>query len=418
MRLFRESIFIALSALRARKLRSALSILGIVVGILTVASLLSIALGVKKEITRSIEGLGSNLVIVLPGKVNDGGSPNFFAQLGASTLTEDDFHAIQGQAPEAQNLAMAMLLAGAVEADGAQLDSPVTLGSPVKLGSAFILAASPGFERMFRYEIDKGRLLSPQDEERRARVAVLGKTAASTLFEEENALRRTVKMRGESYEVVGVLAEIPSGFSLGGPDFNSIVLIPLQTGWEVTGTQQIFRIGMQAPDAEQTPVLREKVRQILLVQHGGEEDFSVFTQGDILGIVGTILNMLTAMLGAISAISLLVGGIGIMNIMLVSVSERTREIGIRKAVGATRFAILLQFLVESVMLTVFGGIIAVVIFGIGVWLAQSKSSLPISFDPFVLLLAVGFSAVVGILFGIVPAIRASRKHPVEALRYE
>lgn len=405
-RFLRDNIRTAASALWARKTRSALSILGIIVGILTVASLLSVALGVKKEVSRSIEGLGSNTILVLPGKVTEGGTPNFAAQLGASTLTEEDFYAIRETAPEAQHVAMAMLLAGTIKTE--EKDVP----------STFLFAGSPGIEHVFDYHIQQGRLLTDGDERDRTRVVVLGSSVVPALFGDKTPVGQVVHIRGEAFTVVGVFAELPSGISFGGPDFNSIVMMPLATGWEISGTKQVFRIGMQAPDADSTMALREKVKATLLSRHGGEEDFTVFTQDDLLDMIGGIFDILTAMLSAISAISLLVGGIGIMNIMLVSVSERTREIGIRKAVGATRGAILLQFLIESMMLTFVGGLVAVALFSLGVLLVQDRAPIPIALDPFVLGLALGFSALVGIVFGIVPAIRASRMHPIEALRHE
>jgi len=404
---FFESIKIAAASLWARKTRSALSILGIVVGILTVASLLSVALGVKQKVTKSIESLGSNLVAVVPGKIEKGGTPNFLAALGASTLTEQDYDAIRAAAPEAKNVAMAMLVTGTVRA------------GDTSLNSAIIFAASPGIEQAFNVRRGEGRFFDTVDETQRARTAVLGATAAKQLFPAGSALNKTIAIRGEEFTIVGVLEAVVSASGFGGPDVNSFVMMPLRTGWDLTGTKQVFRIMMQAPDAESISALADKVKQTLLGTHRGEEDFSVLTQEDLLGFVSTIFDILTAMLSAIAAISLLVGGIGIMNIMLVSVSERTREIGIRKAVGATRGAILLQFLVESVMLTFLGGIIAIGLFVVGIPIAKAQvPSLPVELNVQVLLLALGFSALVGIIFGIVPAYRASQKHPIEALRAE
>ncbi len=406
MKFLFDTVRMALFSLWAKKARSFLSILGIVIGILTISGLLTIALGVRREITKSIEGLGSNLVAVVPGKVSSSGSPNFFAQLGASTLTENDFNLVGRQAPEAQNLTMAMLLAGTVK------------NTERTLGSSIIFAATPNVPKTFNLTLKEGRFLEEADETGRARLVVLGAGAARGLFGDLPSVGKTLELRGETFTVVGVLGEVKTASSFGGPDINSMVIMPLRTGWEISGTKQIFRILMQAPNSDAVGPLKEKIRQLILENHRGEEDFTVLSQDDILGIVGNILNVLTAMLSAIAAISLIVGGIGIMNIMLVAVSERTREIGIRKAVGATSDDILLQFLAEAVILTLLGGMVAVLIFVGLVKIAAPRFPIPLEASPLIIFLSLEFSALVGIIFGLVPAFQASRKSPIEALRYE
>src|SRR3990167_326751 len=404
MRILVDSFKMALSSLLAKKARSSLSILGIVIGILTVASLLSIALGVRAEITKSITDLGSNLVFVTPGKVaGQGGS--FSSQLGASTLTEKDFESIRSL-PEQKLTTIAMLVSGTVKSDFSSASDLLIYGS------------SPGLDEITNLKLSEGRFNDADDDNQKARIAILGAEAAKKLFSERAPIDQQVEIRGEKFTVVGVLQEKGTATTFGGPDLNALVVIPIQTAWEITGTKQIFRINMQAADASSVKTLKDKVKKIVLENHNGEEDFSVLTQEDLVSLIGTILNILTAMIGSIAAISLLVGGIGIMNIMLVSVSERTREIGIRKAIGATRSAILLQFLIESVILTLVGGGISMSIFSILVVLANKFSPIPIDFNPLVVLLSLAFSAVVGIVFCIVPAIGASRKDPIEALRYE
>lgn len=405
--IFLDTFKMALASLLAKKSRSFLSMLGIIIGILTISSLLSIGFGVKTEVEKQIKGLGTNLVAVTSGKQVAGGGPsNIASSLGQSTLTETDYLELKKEVPEADNLGIMVLLSGTVKKDGKPLESAV------------LVAGTPGINKDFNFTLGKGRFLTEEDETQKSKVVIIGQGVADKLFGNENPLGKTLETRATSFQIVGVLAKRDTASNLGGPDFNSLVMMPIQTGWELISNKQIFRISMQAKDSNSIDALKKHVKEVLLKTHKGEEDFSVLSQDDLLNTVGGILNILTAMLGAISAISLLVGGIGIMNIMLVSVSERTREIGIRKAVGATQGAILLQFLIESIILTLLGGFVAVVIFAFGVSLIPKDFAIPITVDPKVILLSLSFSALVGIVFGILPAIGAARKNPIDALRYE
>src|SRR3989344_2133203 len=268
----------------------------------------------------------------------------------------------------------------------------------------FVLAASPGVAQTFNLKLERGRFPNADDEARHARVAVVGASVPG----------EPLIIRGQTYEVVGHLEQISNSSLTGGPDANLMVIMPLATGWEISNTRQIFRISMQAPSAETVTPLRERVQQVMLANHRGEKDFSVLTQDDILALTNDILNLLTAMIGAIAAISLIVGGIGIMNIMLVTVGERTREIGVRKAIGDTRSTIMLQFLIESIVLTMSAGVVAIVIFSALIAIVKPHLPIPLSLDWRVLLLAIGFSIVAGTVFGMIPAWQASRKDPIEA----
>jgi putative ABC transport system permease protein len=404
----KDIIKTAFVSLKTRKLRTFLSVLGIVIGILTVSVLLTVALGVRKEVTSSIGNLGASFLAVVPGKVER----NITASFGASTLTENDFNSIKANYPELQNLAMASLITGNIKAGGL----PAQAGQ--EISSGLILAGSPGIANDFNFKLASGRLTDQNDENSKATVVVLGDKIRQELFGDANPIGQNITIRNHNFTVVGTLEKVSGGANLGGPDFNNIVLMPLQTGWDLAQNKQIFRIAMQVPDVSQIPSYKDKLKQLILQNHGGEEDFSVFSQDDILGAVNTILNLITAMLSAIAAISLVVAGIGIMNTMLVTVHERTREIGIRKAVGASREDILFQFLVESVMLTLLGGVIAVIIFSLIIAAAGPHSPIPLSFDWRVMGGAILFSVIVGVIFGVFPAYQASRKDPIEALRYE
>ena len=403
MGLFFDSIKIAISSLLAKKTRSFLSILGIVIGILTISSLLSVALSVRSQVEGSINDLGSNLVAVVPGDISGG---NISSSLGSSTLTEQDFLDIQNKVSGVRDVALAMLISGTVKSGSKSLPQ------------AIIFASSPHMDKNLNISVEHGRFITDLDESTNAKVVVLGSKAATQLYGTTEVINKKLDLRSTTFTVIGVLKQSGVDTGFGGPDLNSVVMMPIHTGWELTNTKQVFRIMMQATSAEKVDEVKSKVKEIVLANHKGEKDFSVLSQDDLLKTVSGILNILTAMLGIIASISLLVGGIGIMNIMLVSVSERTREIGIRKAVGATQGAILLQFLIEGVILTMLGGLIAVSIYSIGVSAVPKDSPIPIGFNWNVVLLSLAFSAVVGIIFGIIPAIGAARKDPIQSLRYE
>ena len=407
MKLLISSVVIALKSIAGNKLRNSLTVLGIVLGVFTISTLLSLAFGVREEVTKQIEDLGSNLIAVVPGKLNaSGGGFNPSASLGASTLTEKDFDSIEQQLPEIKNLSMAMLVSGTVKV------------SDKVSSSSLIFAASEKILPNLNTSIESGRFFDNVEIEENSKVVVLGSKVKEMLFVSDNALGKELEIRGHKFQVIGILKSKETSSTLFGPNLDDLVIMPITTGWKITDTKQIFRMMMHSPTTEQADEYKSKVKDIILNNHGGEEDFSVVTQEEILGVVGDILDILTAMIGAIATLSLVIGGLGVMNIMLVSISERTREIGIRKAVGANNAHIMVQFLVEAIVLSFIGGLIGSSLSGIVAVVVSTLSPIKLVFSPFVVLVSIGFSVLVGVIFGVAPALSAARKDPIKAIRSE
>lgn len=403
---FSESFLTALDSLLANKLRSVLTMLGVIIGVGAVIALMSIGNGVQASITSEISSIGTNLLTL---------STNREASGGYEALSMRDVTLLANPRNAPAVAAVAAIVQGqqTVVREGLDMNTTVA-GVTVNY-----------FEINNLNEFQSGDGLTQNDVDIQARVAVLGAEAAVELFDTDYPIGKNVKINGASYRVVGVLAESGAGF--GNSDGN--VFIPITTAHDRlyanrtrTGEKAVSQITVQAASEEQTDAAIEQITELLRREHGiryaADDDFQIFSQADLLETFSTITAALTAFLGAIAGISLLVGGIGIMNIMLVSVTERTREIGIRKAIGALKRDILLQFLLESVMLSMVGG-------GLGIalgWsisrLAGSLMSLATVVDISNVLLATGFAMGVGLVFGIYPAWRAANLRPIEALRYE
>jgi len=418
---FSESIRMALRGLSANKLRAGLTMLGIIIGTGAVIALMAVGQGAQAEISSQIEGIGSNLIFVMPGQLTQGHSPMGPQSLRIiNPLTVQDAEALAdaGRAPHIAAVAPQVQRGGTVAARGQSVSIPV-------------VGTTSGFEFVRNTHTQFGQYFTVSDENSAERVALLGATTATDLFgDAESALGETVRIDRVPFRVVGVL-ESKGGQGFGGSG-DSQVIIPLSTMFRtIAGSatarsalgrqQQVNLIFASAVDEASTDAATSEITAILRERHDikyEEDDFSVASQKDILGAANQITNVLTVFLGAIAGISLLVGGIGIMNIMLVSVTERTREIGIRKAVGARRSDILWQFLIESIVLSVLGGVIGIAL-GSGIAAAVYQLA---KFRTVVtaqsVALAVGFSMAVGLFFGIYPASRASNLHPIDALRYE
>ncbi|MGH7376009.1 MAG: ABC transporter permease [Candidatus Methylomirabilales bacterium] len=399
----REAVGLALEALGANKVRSALTMLGVTIGVAAVILLVSVGEGAKAYITGQLAGLGTNLLIITPGKVQTSGG---FHPPSAGTvrkLTYEDALVLKRRAT---------LLTDAV---------PIVLGSgKIKAGSASrdttVIGVTPEFERVRNLRVEIGSFVTDEDVEGRRRVAVLGRTVKRELFGEESPLGRFVTLADSRYRVVGIME--PKGTSLG-HDIDDVVFIPVKSAQDLFDTDRLFEIIAAVATPEEVDPGITQIREVLTRRHANREDFTVISQGAMLSALTNVLNILTGVLGGIAGISLLVGGIGIMNIMLVSVRERTREIGVRKAVGARRADLLAQFLVESTTLSLMGGVIGI---GAGIGGAALLTllfpSIPTKVSAWAVLLAFAFSGAVGVFFGVYPARRAALLDPIAALRYE
>ncbi len=405
------SVRMALGALRVNKLRTALTMLGIIIGVAAVIAMVSVGTGAQARISEQIRSMGSNLLIVVPGTVTSGG---IRWGLGSQqTLTEDDARAI------------------AAEVSSVEVAAPsVRGGAQTVFGntnwSTVIQGVTPDYVIAREWSVADGKMFAPEDVDAAAKVAVLGDTVWRNLFGDTDPVGQTIRIKKVPFTVVGVLE--PKGQSTWGQDQDDLILIPLSTAKKkVLGTSQsnprvVGAISVRVKDAtlmdEADGQIRDLLRQRHRIQPGQDDDFNVRVLSEMFAAQEESARIMTMLLAAIASVSLLVGGIGIMNIMLVSVTERTREIGLRMAVGARSRDILAQFLVEAVTLAVVGGLVGI---GVGLGTAQTIASLAkwtTEVPPEAIGLAFVFSAGVGIFFGFYPARKASRLDPIEALRYE
>lgn len=411
-----ESMRVALHSLSANKLRSTLTMLGIIIGVGAVIALLSIGQGAGAAITQQVQGIGSNLVFVVPGAFSNGGVRS--AAGTAQTLTLADAQAIgqPGCCPDIAAVAPEYTRGAQVTAGGNNTNVSVT-------------GTSPSYQAVRNFHVARGRFIEDKDIDTAARVAVLGTRTARALFPNRDPVGQTIKINRVPFKVTGVMEE-KGGTAFGGGSQDDVVFVPITSAQRrlfgssaqtSSGAWRVTSVTVQAASEKQMDSAMAQITQLLRQRHKiiyQQDDFTVISQKQILGVLNQITDILTIFLASIAAISLLVGGIGIMNIMLVSVTERTREIGIRKAIGARRKDILLQFLIEAVTLSVAGGVLGI-LFGTGVGaIVNTTGMITTVIAPSSVGLAVGFSVAVGLFFGLYPAARAASLHPIDALRYE
>ncbi len=397
----------AVSILVINKMRTFLAVLGIIIGIGSVIALISLGQSSQKSVENQIQSLGANLLTVSPGRLESGGIRG--AGGSATTLTIEDADAIANQ------------LTSTVSQVSPEYSSRSQITTGRNNTNTQVVGVKPQYALVHKINIASGNFISEIDVNSLSKVAVIGPQVATDLFGEGvNPIGQSIRIEGQSMRVIGV-TETKGGVGFNSPD--DTIFVPLTTAQKILfGASNLNSIAIEAKSQEVMTQTQDDVGYLLLSRHKlndpTQADFSIFSQNDILNTVSSVTGTFTTLLSGIAAISLLVGGIGIMNIMLVTVTERTREIGLRKALGAKKKVIITQFLIEATLLTVIGGIVGMIL-GVGIsYFLSLAVGLPFTISPASVLLALSVSGVIGILFGWYPARKAANLQPIEALRYE
>ena len=406
---FESTFKISLRSLKVNKMRSILTSLGIIIGVSAVIIMLSIGEGAKQRINKDIASMGSNLLMVLSGSTTSSG-----VRMGSGTqptLTLKDSEAILKYCPSVLEVAPTV-------------SQVAQLVYSNQNWSTSVNGITPGFMPIRLWEVESGRSITEDDLKNNTKVAILGSTVATNLFGDMDPINKTIRITGMPFKVVGVLKS--KGQNGMGQDQDDTVLIPITTaqkklfGTAFPGT--VKHINVQAVDSESLSSAEKEIAELLRERHNlgknKEDDFTIRNFTQMLETAKQASNTMAILLGSIASVSLLVGGIGIMNIMLVSVTERTKEIGIRMAIGAKAMDIRIQFLVEALLLSLAGGLLGVVIGVLGAKIVGLFSDMTVVISAVPILISFGFSGIVGILFGYYPAYKASLLNPIEALRYE
>ena len=405
-----DAFWDALRSLRSNTMRSVLTTLGIIIGVCAVIIMVAVSNGAKARVDNLIQSLGANIMMVQPGSSRGGG-----VRAGAGSmpsLSQDDAAAILDQVPGV--VQSAPYVQGSVQ---------VIAGNMNWATSAY--GVGQGYMEARGWVIKSGRGFSPEELKNSGKVAILGKTVAESLFPDQDPVGQSLRVQKVPFSVIGTVE--PKG-DTGRGDQDDVIFIPLSTakkrvlGGRYLGGDKVGGIVVQAADSDQVRQVEEKVTELLRVRHrispGKEDDFRVRNLAEMLNARASSSEAMGLLLMAVASVSLIVGGIGIMNIMLVSVTERTREIGLRMAVGATASDIMAQFLIEAVVLSLIGGFLGISLGICGSLLIASLSDWPAIIDPYTIFLAFGFSAAVGMFFGFYPARKASLLDPIDALRFE
>lgn len=409
--LTRGNVKTAIASVRAAKWRSFLTMMGVIIGIVSVVTIVSIGEGIKHQVVSQINHLGKDLVTVRPGQLVNRNAKGqitgvnlFSGYTTTGALSDKDVAAIK-KTKGVKRAVPLSIVAG-----------PITVGDK-PYGNTVVIGTTPQLPDVLKQKVEYGAFFSDSDSNQNG--AVIGKTVARNVFDDDVPLGQSFMFHGQEFIVRGVFEGFPNATLSLDTDFNNAIFIPYPVAQQLTDNKaSIYEILAQPKSHDAAAGMADAIRASVKASHGGQEDFTVLKQEESLSVTSNILNLLTRLIGGIAAISLLVGGIGIMNVMLVSVTERMGEIGIRKAIGATSRQIMSQFLIEATVLSVVGGIIGVIFSLIlnGILRITTDIEPVISWQ--VVLLAAGVSLVVGVVFGTAPALKAARKDPIEALRNE